>query len=139
MLSNTIFEPNIKQKAAKRHADILSLSHLSKLPNIGLYVIPADQPPRPLVIIVGPAGSKKGILIKNFANHHSRVVTRLINHTTRAKFKYETDDDFNYVTQEEFDKLLEAGEFLLVYETMNNRYGLSMNYSLNEIANSMTL
>ncbi|GLV34893.1 uncharacterized protein CBL_09373 [Carabus blaptoides fortunei] len=125
VFSNAIFEPNIKQKAAKKHADILSLSHLSKLPNIGLYVIPADQPSRPLVILVGPTGSKKGILIKNFENHNSRIVTRLINHTTRAKFKYETNDDFYFVSQKEFDKLLEAGEFLIAYETMNNKYGLT--------------
>lgn len=88
-------------------------------------MLPSDQPARPLIIIVSPVGSREQKLIKQFTYKNEEHVIRLINHTDREKRNNENDDDYYFVNKTTFTKLLRDGELLMLYDVLNNNYGLS--------------
>lgn len=76
-----------------------------------------------LVIISGPSGAGKGTLVE-------RLVTRVpglwvsVSATTRRPRPGETDGvDYYFLTSEEFDRRIAAGDFLEWAQVHGNRYG----------------
>lgn len=89
-----------------------------------MNVIPSDQPPRPIIIIVSPVGSRQEKLVMQFTHKNKEHIIRLINHTDREKRNDETDD-YYFVDKGTFTKLLRNGELLMLYNMLDDYYGLS--------------
>ncbi|KAB8300908.1 hypothetical protein EYC80_002834 [Monilinia laxa] len=78
------------------------------------------------IIISGPSGVGKGTLYSRLLAQHPTLFTTSISHTTRAPRPGETRDvDYYYVTMEEFEGMIERGEFVEHAKFGGNRYGTS--------------
>ncbi|XP_039584906.1 leucine-rich repeat and guanylate kinase domain-containing protein-like, partial [Passer montanus] len=82
--------------------------------------------PYPVLALVGPeAGGRRELALKicrKFKNFFSFGPC----HTTReAYFGEENGFDYYFISQEEFDKMVKAGEFLATYRYSGHCYGLA--------------
>ena len=76
-----------------------------------------------LVILSGPSGCGKDTVIEELMKNNDRV-TVSVSSTTRAKRDNETDGvNYNFVTAEEFRRLIDNGEMLEYAEYNGNLYG----------------
>lgn len=83
---------------------------------------PVAAHPR-VIIVSGPSGAGKGTLIKRLLPQFGWIATA-ISATTRRRRPGEVDGHHYYfLTDEEFDRRVEAGEFLEHVEYAGNRYG----------------
>ena len=86
-----------------------------------------------LIIISSPSGGGKGTLIKEVL----KIVPKIgysVSFTTREMREGEKNGrDYFFVSREEFEKLIEAGEFLEYAEVHGNFYGTSMKQVTNEL------
>jgi guanylate kinase len=74
-------------------------------------------------VITGPSGVGKGTLIRALLDRFPDLVLS-VSATTRAPRPGEEDGvDYHFLSQEEFERRLEAGEFLEHAEYAGNRYG----------------
>lgn len=53
------------------HGRLLSIEHLQS-PFIGYHVMPIDQPPPAIIVLVGTIASKKGDLVREFCKENPR-------------------------------------------------------------------
>lgn len=53
------------------HGRLLAIEHLQS-PFIGCHVVPVDQPPPPMIVLVGTIGSKKGELVREFCRENPK-------------------------------------------------------------------
>ncbi|NWT55315.1 LRGUK protein, partial [Erythrocercus mccallii] len=87
--------------------------------------LPDDGESYPMLVLVGPvAGGKRQLshkICKQFKNFFRFGPC----HTTRTAYFGEINRlDYYFISQEEFDKMVEAGEFLATYTYSGHRYGL---------------
>lgn len=76
-----------------------------------------------VVIVMGPTGSGKGTLIRRARKEHPTVY-ETISCTSRAKRPGELDgEQYHFLTREEFDQKIAAGDFLEWAEFAGNKYG----------------
>lgn len=76
-----------------------------------------------VVVVMGPTGSGKGTIIKRALVEHSAVY-QTVSCTSRAIRPGETDGvQYHFLTVDEFDAKIEAGEFLEWAEFAGNKYG----------------
>jgi guanylate kinase len=76
-----------------------------------------------VLVITGPSGVGKGTLIRLLLDRFPRMALS-VSATTRAKRPGEQDGvDYRFLSREEFDRRVEAGEFLEWAEYAGNRYG----------------
>jgi guanylate kinase len=79
--------------------------------------------PGKLVLIVGAAGSGKGVLIRSAKALHPEIIFA-ISSTTRAMRPSESDGHpYHFITKEEFETLVEAGGFIEWVSTDGKLYG----------------
>jgi guanylate kinase len=84
---------------------------------------PADRRP---IIISGPSGVGKGTLYKLLQEAHPDVYAPSISHTTRDPRPGEVrDQDYYYVTMQDFERLIDEGGFVEHAKFGGNRYGTS--------------
>lgn len=76
-----------------------------------------------LVLIIGPSGVGKSVILRELQRRHSGLHFPR-SATTRPKRKGENDDLYRFVSDEEFDKLIEQGD-VLEYAVVHgqDRYG----------------
>lgn len=85
-----------------------------------------------LIIISSPSGGGKGTLIKEILNSLPNIGYS-VSYTTRPRRSGETDGrDYFFVGVDEFNRLIDAGEFLEYAEVHGNFYGTSVNQILAE-------
>lgn len=88
-----------------------------------------------LFVFSGPSGSGKTTLAKGIASQSDNIIF-VISYTTRVKREGEVDgEDYNFVTIQEFKKMLENDEFAEWAEVFGNYYGTPLdmvNDSLND-------
>ncbi|NRQ01947.1 guanylate kinase [Marinobacterium sp. xm-d-530] len=78
-----------------------------------------------LYIISAPSGAGKTSLVKALLERDERIRVS-VSHTTRAARPGEEDGvAYNFVDLTEFDRLIEAGQFLEYAEVFTNKYGTS--------------
>lgn len=78
-----------------------------------------------LIIISSPSGGGKGTLIKEVLSAVSDVGYSVSFTTRKARFGEENGRDYHFVTKQEFQERIDAGEFLEYAEVHGNLYGTS--------------
>jgi guanylate kinase len=87
-----------------------------------------------LYIISAPSGAGKTSLVKALLERDQRIRVS-ISHTTRAARPGEEDGvAYNFVDLSEFDRLIEAGQFLEYAEVFTNKYGTSKGWVESQLA-----
>uniref|UniRef100_H0YPP5 Guanylate kinase n=1 Tax=Taeniopygia guttata TaxID=59729 RepID=H0YPP5_TAEGU len=83
------------------------------------------QGPRP-VVLSGPSGAGKSTLLKKLFKDYENVFGFSVSHTTRQPRPGEVNGkDYHFVTREEMQKEIDAGEFIEHAEFSGNMYGTS--------------
>uniref|UniRef100_A0A7N5JNS5 Guanylate kinase n=1 Tax=Ailuropoda melanoleuca TaxID=9646 RepID=A0A7N5JNS5_AILME len=81
--------------------------------------------PRP-VVLSGPSGAGKSTLLKKLLNDYDDIFGFSVSHTTRQPRPGEVNGkDYHFVTREEMQKEVDAGEFVEHAEFSGNMYGTS--------------
>ncbi len=81
-----------------------------------------------LYILSAPSGAGKTSLVKALLKQDSQVVVS-VSHTTRAMRPGEQDGvDYNFVSMDAFNELIEQGQFLEYAEVFGNKYGTSQQW-----------
>ncbi|KAL1897974.1 hypothetical protein Sste5346_003828 [Sporothrix stenoceras] len=84
---------------------------------------PRDQPS---IVIAGPSGVGKGILIEKLLNQHPDAFVTAISHTTRKPRDGEVaGEDYHFVERKEFEKMVELEAFVEHAEFNGEQYGTS--------------
>ncbi|NRP36901.1 Guanylate kinase [Marinobacterium sp. xm-d-579] len=87
-----------------------------------------------LYIISAPSGAGKTSLVKALLERDQRIRVS-VSHTTRAARPGEEDGvAYNFVDLTEFDRLIEAGQFLEYAEVFTNKYGTSKGWVESQLA-----
>ena len=87
-----------------------------------------------LYIISAPSGAGKTSLVKALLERDERIRVS-VSHTTRASRPGEEDGvAYNFVDLSEFDRLIEAGQFLEFAEVFTNKYGTSKEWVESQLA-----
>ena len=77
-----------------------------------------------ILVITGPSGVGKGTLIRLLLDRFPEKLALSISATTRDPRPAEADGvDYHFLTAEEFQRRIDAGEFLEWAEYAGNRYG----------------
>ncbi|KYH33973.1 guanylate kinase [Clostridium tepidiprofundi DSM 19306] len=75
-----------------------------------------------LIIISGPSGGGKTAIVEELVRKNSGVFERVVTTTTRKRRKNE--DEYIYLSKEEFERLIEEDAFLEHNKFMDNMYGV---------------
>ena len=76
-----------------------------------------------LIIISGPSGVGKGTICEALIKRHQPYIKPSISATTRPPRAGEVDGrEYNFISQEAFESMIEGGEFLEYMRLFNNRY-----------------
>ncbi|XP_786893.3 leucine-rich repeat and guanylate kinase domain-containing protein [Strongylocentrotus purpuratus] len=119
-----LFEPPMEVIAAQDHRRALIYSSL-KQSKVLMSTLPSIETPYPVLVLVGPRGSGKQALAQRLVKEFTEYFGLGLLHTTRGQ-PTGGEKDYHYVSSEQFEELLQEGEFLLTYQIMEHRYGLSL-------------
>lgn len=119
-----LFEPPMEVIAAQDHRRALIYSSL-KPSKVMMSTLPSIETPYPVLVLVGPRGSGKQALAQRLTKEFSEYFGLGLLHTTRGQ-QTAGEKDYQYVSAEQFEELLQEGEFLLTYQIMEHRFGLSL-------------
>lgn len=87
-----------------------------------------------LYILSAPSGAGKTSLVKALLQQDEQVGVS-VSHTTRAMRPGEVDGvDYNFVTMDAFNALIEQGQFLEFAEVFGNKYGTSQQWVKEQLA-----
>ncbi|XP_068951971.1 guanylate kinase isoform X7 [Petaurus breviceps papuanus] len=79
--------------------------------------------PRP-VVLSGPSGAGKSTLLKKLLQEYGNIFGFSVSHTTRSpRPGEENGKDYHFVTREEMQREIDAGEFIEHAEFSGNMYG----------------
>ncbi|KAJ8925645.1 hypothetical protein NQ315_009490 [Exocentrus adspersus] len=119
--SNTKLNPILYGTIA--HTETLLLEHLNN-PNISPFIVPINHPQPIIIILVGPAGSRKRNLVWQFCKI-SKTLVPGVSFTTRPKNDDEVDGkNYHFISVEEFKSLTRKGCFITVSEFNGYLYGI---------------
>lgn len=81
-----------------------------------------------LYVVSAPSGAGKTSLVKAMLAKDTQIVVS-VSHTTRDMRPGEQDGvDYNFVSMDEFNRMIEASEFLEFAEVFTNKYGTSQTW-----------
>ncbi|XP_020854800.1 guanylate kinase isoform X2 [Phascolarctos cinereus] len=81
--------------------------------------------PRP-VVLSGPSGAGKSTLLKKLLQEYGNIFGFSVSHTTRSpRPGEENGKDYHFVTREEMQRDIDAGQFIEHAEFSGNMYGTS--------------
>merc|ERR1711990_643043 len=90
---------------------------------INMPSLPTTRP----IVLSGPSGSGKSTLLKRLFAEHPGKFGFSVSHTTRQPRAGEVDGkDYNFVTREDFLKLVDQNGFIEHAEFSKNLYGTSV-------------
>lgn len=75
-----------------------------------------------LIIISGPSGAGKGTICSALIKRHEPHMKFSISATTRPRRAGETEQDYVFITKDEFEKMIQRGEFLEHMQLFGNHY-----------------
>ncbi|KAJ8942295.1 hypothetical protein NQ318_005613 [Aromia moschata] len=110
--------------ARESRIELVLLQQVNK-PYIGPHIMPYDQPPPMVIILVGPPSSMKGNTVTAFCASNENLV-RGVSYTTRPKVNNEiSGKDYYFVHPNEFKFLTRKGHFIAVSEFNGYSYGIA--------------
>ena len=81
----------------------------------------------PPLILTGTSGAGTTTMVDRLLKAYPRVFAKPVETTTRNAKEYELDgEDFYFVSEEQFQKMTEAGDFIHWHPVYENFYGLSL-------------
>ena len=87
-----------------------------------------------MIILSSPSGAGKTTLVKKISKKENYKVS--ISHTTRKPRNSEIDgEDYFFISQEKFKKLIQEGDFLEYAKVFNNLYGSTKKQVFNQLEN----
>ncbi|MET4000419.1 guanylate kinase [Marinobacterium sp. MBR-109] len=87
-----------------------------------------------LYILSAPSGAGKTSLVKALLEQDPQLVVS-VSHTTRARRPGEVGgQDYNFVSMDAFNELIEQGQFLEYAEVFGNKYGTSQQWVREQLA-----
>ncbi|CAH1117502.1 unnamed protein product [Phaedon cochleariae] len=110
--------------ARESRMELFLLQQINR-PKIGAHIVPYDQPPPDVIMVVGPPGSRKKKIVRRFLETQKRIFQG-VSHTTRP-MRHEEEDglDYYFVTMEVFSDLARKGEFIATSEFNGYSYGIA--------------
>uniref|UniRef100_A0A8C0U567 Leucine rich repeats and guanylate kinase domain containing n=1 Tax=Cyanistes caeruleus TaxID=156563 RepID=A0A8C0U567_CYACU len=118
-------DPPPEVVAAEDHRTHLSYNFQRPQRVLDSTLLNADEP-YPMLVLLGPLACGKRQLCLKICKKLKNFFRFGPCHTTRtAYFGEENRLDYYFISQEEFDKMVKAGEFLATYEYSGHRYGLA--------------
>jgi len=90
-----------------------------------------------LYVISAPSGAGKTSLVKALLEQDKQVCVS-VSHTTREMRPGEVDGkDYNYVAMDQFNSMIEQGQFLEFAEVFTNKYGTSQTWVEQQLQQGM--
>ena len=87
-----------------------------------------------MIILSSPSGAGKTTLVKKISKKDNYKIS--VSHTTRKPRVGEIDgEDYFFISQEKFKKLIQAGDFLEYAKVFNNFYGSTKNQVFKQLEN----
>ena len=87
-----------------------------------------------MIILSSPSGAGKTTLVKKISKKEKYKIS--VSHTTRKPRVGEIDgEDYFFISQEKFKKLIQAGDFLEYAKVFNNFYGSTKNQVFKQLEN----
>uniref|UniRef100_A0A1B6CGX8 Dynein axonemal assembly factor 1 homolog n=2 Tax=Clastoptera arizonana TaxID=38151 RepID=A0A1B6CGX8_9HEMI len=119
--AKSLFAPDIFTQYCFSHGKLNLLNQLSKQ-TISVNTIPVDQPPFPIVVLVGPPATNKRNLATRLASDYFKYVHYCSLYTTSDSS--EKDLKSKVVTLDQFNEMMASGQFLAVSELLGDKYGV---------------
>ncbi|XP_038009528.1 leucine-rich repeat and guanylate kinase domain-containing protein-like [Motacilla alba alba] len=88
--------------------------------------LPGSDEPYPMLVLLGPvAGGRRQLSLKICRQFKNFLRFGPCHTTRKAYYGEENRFDYYFISQEEFDKMVEAGKFLATYKYSGHCYGLA--------------
>ncbi|KAK9883790.1 hypothetical protein WA026_001985 [Henosepilachna vigintioctopunctata] len=118
------FEKTVYEYVKTRNQHML-LNYVN-FPYIARAVLPYTDPPRPMIVLVGPPSCLKGLLVDVFCEIYPQYVSRGVSHTTRPRSEGEIDgEQYRFITYETFKDMMRKGLFFITSEYFGHLYGFA--------------
>ncbi|XP_056281447.1 leucine-rich repeat and guanylate kinase domain-containing protein [Pseudoliparis swirei] len=128
------YDPPLDLVAARDHMTQL-VYHLMQ-PQV-LYdssTMPSADSPYPMLVLTGPQGCGKRDLAHRLCHDLSEYFAYGISHTTRRPYFEEEDGiDYHFVSEEDFQSMIQMGKFIQTTQYGGHRYGLTRD-AIEEVA-----
>lgn len=90
--------------------------------------------PGTLYVVSAPSGAGKTSLVKAMLKQDNKIVVS-VSHTTRDIRPGEVDGtDYNFVSMDQFNQMIESADFLEFAEVFTNKYGTSQSWVETQLA-----
>ncbi|KFP00358.1 Leucine-rich repeat and guanylate kinase domain-containing protein, partial [Calypte anna] len=118
------YHPPPEVVAAEDHLTHVVYSMLQPL-RVFDSTLPSLDSPYPMLVLVGPVACGKRELAYKICRQFNNYFRHCPCHTTRpAYFGEENRLDYYFISQEEFDKMVNTGQFIATYKHSERYYGL---------------
>ncbi|XP_072310922.1 leucine-rich repeat and guanylate kinase domain-containing protein [Eucyclogobius newberryi] len=88
--------------------------------------LPSVDSPYPMLVLTGPQGCGKRELAHRLCQELSDYFAYGVCHTTRSTYLGEEDGvDYHFITEEDFQNMIDMGKFIQTVEYEGHRYGLT--------------
>ncbi|XP_077357372.1 leucine-rich repeat and guanylate kinase domain-containing protein isoform X2 [Festucalex cinctus] len=133
VLSINKYDPPMDVVASRDH--MTQLTYQLMQPQL-LYdtTLPSDDTPYPMLVLTGPQGCGKREMARRLCQDFEEYFAYGISHTTREPyFGEENGSDYHFVSEEDFELLVQRGAFFQTVQYAGHKYGLSRD-AIEEVA-----
>ncbi|KAM9771613.1 leucine-rich repeat and guanylate kinase domain-containing protein isoform 3-T3 [Syngnathus typhle] len=125
VLSVNKYDPPMDVVASRDHMTQL-MYQLMQPQHLYDTILPNDDTPYPMLVLVGPQSCGKRELAHRLCEDFGDFLAQGISHTTREPYSGEENGrDYHFISEEEFELLVQRGDFLQTVQYGSHKYGLS--------------
>ncbi|XP_034382206.1 leucine-rich repeat and guanylate kinase domain-containing protein [Cyclopterus lumpus] len=127
------YDPPLDVVAARDHMTHL-VYHLMQPQVLYDSTMPSADSPYPMLVLTGPQGCGKRDLAHRLCQELSEYFAYGISHTTRGpNFEEENGIDYHFVSEEDFQNMIQMGKFIQTTQHGGHSYGLTID-AIEEVA-----
>lgn len=109
--------------AYDRYAKAVTLEQIEAY-EVQPFSLPVGETHNPLILLVGPPGSDRGRLVREYCLKNSRHVRLGVTYTSRAKLAGEVDGQtYYFVSAEKLQEMSAKGELISIWRKSGCFYG----------------